>query len=68
MAGLAERVSDAIASHTAKRSQRVFRRPFLAHNVLDTDSAHNQCIRDERTVAAPWNRFRTHNCAPFLPG
>ncbi len=40
---------------------------FHAHNVINPNSAYSQRIGDERTVATPWNRFRTHNRGPLLP-
>ncbi|MGB8460049.1 MAG: hypothetical protein WCE50_20170 [Candidatus Acidiferrum sp.] len=39
-----------------------------AHDVFNQNPAYSQCITDKRTVATPWNRFRTHNRAPLLPG
>ena len=41
---------------------------FHAHDVVNLNPAYSQRIGDERTVATPWNRFRTHNRAPLLPG
>jgi hypothetical protein len=39
-----------------------------AHNVVNPNPAYSQRIGDKRTVTTPWNRFRTHNRAPLLPG
>jgi hypothetical protein len=36
--------------------------------LLDLNSAHRQRIGNKRTVTTPWNRFRAHDRAPFLPG
>jgi hypothetical protein len=41
---------------------------FHAHDVVNPDPSQSQCIGDERTVATPWNRFRTHNRASLLLG
>ena len=57
-AWLAEGVSDAIASHTTKRSEGVHPESSSVHSVLIAVSAHNECIRDERTVTTPRHRFR----------
>ena len=40
---------------------------FHAHDVVNPNSTYSERIGDERTVATPWNRFRTHDCAPLLP-
>jgi len=32
------------------------------------DASHQQCVCDQRTVAAPWNRLGTHDRRPLLPG
>jgi hypothetical protein len=42
-------------------------RSTFTHNMLNADSTHNECIRDERAVATPGNRFRAYQCAPFYP-
>jgi hypothetical protein len=41
---------------------------FQAHNVVNSNSANSERIGDERTMAAPGDRFRAHNRTPFLPG
>jgi hypothetical protein len=41
---------------------------FHVHNVVNSNPAYSQRIGDERTVATPWNRFRTHNPARLLFG
>jgi hypothetical protein len=38
------------------------------HDVLGANIANGQGVRDERTMAAPWQRFGTHQCDPALVG
>ncbi|HEY6388018.1 MAG TPA: hypothetical protein VIX91_20260 [Candidatus Acidoferrum sp.] len=43
-------------------------RTLHAYDVVNLNSTYSQRIGDERTVATPWNRFRTHYRAQLLPG
>jgi hypothetical protein len=45
-------------SRTTKRSEGVHPESSSVHKVLIPVAAHNECIRDERTVTTPRHRFR----------
>jgi hypothetical protein len=59
-------VRDAMTLYECEGSERMNPGTFLAHNAVNSNSPYSQRIGDERTVATPWNRFRTHDCAPLL--
>jgi hypothetical protein len=54
--------------YVCKGNERMKPETFHAHNVVNLNSPNSQRIGDERTVATPWNCFRTHDCAPLLAG
>src|SRR5579863_5123241 len=66
VATISDRVCDAMILDACKRSERMKRGTFRAHNVIDPNSTHSERIGDERTVATPWNCFRTHDGAALL--
>jgi hypothetical protein len=57
-----------MALNARKSDERMNLGTFHAHDVVNLNPAYRERIGDERAVAPPWNRFRTHNCAPLLPG
>src|SRR5579872_5432814 len=61
------RVCDAMILDACKRRERMNLGTFHAHDVIDLNPTYSERIGDERTVATPWNCFRTHDCAPLLP-
>src|SRR5579859_744728 len=67
-AAIPDWVRDPVTLHACKRNERMNLGTFHAYNVVNLNSAHRQRIGDERPVTPPWNRFRTHNRAPLLPG
>jgi hypothetical protein len=68
VAAIPDRVRDTVTPHACKRNERMNPGTFHAQDVVNLNPAYSQRIGDERTVTTPWNRFRTHNRAPLLPG
>src|SRR5258708_38590963 len=60
-ASILDWVRDAVTLHVCKRNHRMNLRTFLAHNVLDFNSADRQRIGNKRTVTTPCDRFRGHH-------